>query len=55
MPLDFSAPISTILRESTKEAHQNVEHSDAAASIVRGELEKGLYIRFLMMLWHVYE
>ncbi|KAF5380679.1 hypothetical protein D9757_007070 [Collybiopsis confluens] len=69
---DLSQSLSDILRQSTKEAHDKIEHSSAAAKLVNGELLKvgtftssllatesdvGVqeeYVRFLMMLWHVY-
>lgn len=52
---DLSQPISTVLREGTAEAHEGAEHSDGAAWLARGELDKEEYARFLMMLYHVYE
>lgn len=52
---DFSQPLSTILREGTSDAHEAAEYSQGAGWLTRGELDKGEYIRFLMMLWRVYE
>ncbi|KAG7088175.1 hypothetical protein E1B28_012194 [Marasmius oreades] len=52
--IDFSRPMSEILRECTKEAHNKVEASAGAAALLAGEVSKGDYVRFLMMLWHVY-
>lgn len=52
--IDFSGPMSEILRECTKEAHTKVEASAGAAALLAGEVSKEEYVRFLMMLWHVY-
>lgn len=53
--VDLSSPISTILRDGTSQAHEAAEHSPGAGWLTRGELDRDEYIRFLMMLWHVYE
>ncbi|KAJ7486166.1 hypothetical protein B0H11DRAFT_2017214 [Mycena galericulata] len=53
--IDLSQPLSDVLREGTKQAHEEVEVSPAAAAMLRGELAKEEYIRFLMMLWHIYD
>ncbi|KAJ7451625.1 hypothetical protein FB451DRAFT_1101070 [Mycena latifolia] len=52
--IDLSQPLSDIVREGTKKAHEEVEVSPAAAAMLRGELDKEEYARFLMMLWHIY-
>ncbi|KAK0441615.1 hypothetical protein EV421DRAFT_1811715 [Armillaria borealis] len=52
---DYSQPLSAVLKESTKEVHQNVEHSEGAEALLRGELSKEEYARFLMMLWYIYD
>ncbi|KAJ7867974.1 hypothetical protein B0H13DRAFT_2064844 [Mycena leptocephala] len=52
--VDLSQPLSDVLREGTKKAHEEVEVSPAAATMLRGELDKEEYVRFLMMLWHIY-
>ena len=53
--LDLSLPIATLLRSGTAAAHQTAETSAGAGWLTRGELDKEEYIRFLIMLWHVYE
>ncbi|KZT19520.1 heme oxygenase-like protein [Neolentinus lepideus HHB14362 ss-1] len=53
--LDYSQPLSDLLRTGTAVAHDNLEHSDGAGWLVRGELDRDEYVRFLMMLWHVYD
>ncbi|KAJ7741265.1 hypothetical protein B0H16DRAFT_1565133 [Mycena metata] len=53
--IDLSLPLSDVLREGTKKAHEEVEVSPAAAAMLRGELDKEEYARFLMMLWHIYD
>ena len=53
--MDYSQPIAVVLREGTREAHERAEHSKGAQYLTCGGLEKTEYVRFLMMLWHVYE
>ena len=53
--IDFSKPLATLLKDSTREAHEQVEHSEGAKLLLSGELTKEEYTRYLMMLWHVYE
>jgi heme oxygenase len=52
---DLSQPISILLRDGTGEAHKAAEASSGAGWLVRGELDKDEYVRYLMMLWHIYE
>ncbi|KAF7980646.1 hypothetical protein HWV62_37460 [Athelia sp. TMB] len=51
----LSQPISKILREGTADAHRAIEDTQGAAWLIRGELDRSEYLRFLMMLWHVYD
>jgi len=51
----YSKPLATLLREGTSQAHETVENSAGAGWLLRGELDKEEYARFLMMLWHVYD
>ncbi|KAF7298778.1 hypothetical protein MIND_00825400 [Mycena indigotica] len=53
--IDLSQPLSDVLREGTKKAHEEVEVSPAASAMLKGELAKEEYVRFLMMLWHIYD
>lgn len=53
--IDYSHPISTLLRTSTKRAHDAVHHSDLANKMLKGELPKNEYVYFLMILWRVYD
>ncbi|KAI0772157.1 heme oxygenase-like protein [Irpex lacteus] len=53
--IDFSQDIATLLRTGTAAAHDKAEHSEGAGWLVRGELDKEEYVRFLMMLYHVYD
>ncbi|KAI0086982.1 hypothetical protein BDY19DRAFT_893746 [Irpex rosettiformis] len=53
--VDFSQDIATLLRIGTAAAHDKAEHSEGAGWLVRGELDKEEYVRFLMMLYHVYD
>jgi heme oxygenase len=52
---DLQQPLSALLRAGTKAAHERAEKSTGAAWLLRGELDREEYVRFLMMLWHVYE
>lgn len=52
---DYNKPLATLLREGTLEAHDTVAMSPGAKLLLSGELDKQEYIRYLMMLWHVYE
>lgn len=53
--IDFSLPLATIVRENTHEFHERVSKSPGAIALISGELERGKYVRYLMMLWHIYE
>lgn len=53
--VDWSQPISTLLKAGTATAHEKAEHSEGAGWLTRGELDREEYVRFLMMLYHVYE
>lgn len=55
MQPDYSLPLATGLKTATAEAHETAETSQGAGWLTRGELDKEEYIRFLMMLFHVYE
>ncbi|KAG6829510.1 hypothetical protein H0H92_004312 [Tricholoma furcatifolium] len=52
---DYSLPLATLLREGTRKAHETVENSPGALALLSGRLPKQEYIRYLMMLWHVYD
>ncbi|KAJ9103727.1 hypothetical protein QFC21_002187 [Naganishia friedmannii] len=52
--LDLSLPLSTLLRESTKIAHTQAEHSPGAIALAGGTLPLQEYVRYLAMLWVVY-
>lgn len=53
--LDFSRPVSELLRLGTQRAHVAAEHSAGAVALTNGELELQEYIRWLAILWRVYE
>lgn len=53
--LDLDLPISTLLREGTKRAHVQAENSAGAEALVKGELPVEEYIKWLAVLWRVYE
>lgn len=54
--VDLSQPLATVLRDGTAEVHHSVSvNNQGAAWLTGGKLDKEEYIRFLMILWHVYE
>jgi heme oxygenase len=53
--LDFSRPVSELLRKGTSRAHATAEHSDGAVALTNGQLELQEYIRWLAVIWRVYE
>lgn len=52
---DLSKPLSELLRTETKGVHDEIHHSEAANALIAGKLARSEYIRFLFMLWHIYE
>ncbi|KAH8113499.1 heme oxygenase-like protein [Phellopilus nigrolimitatus] len=52
--IDFTQPLASVLKVATSVAHERAEQSQGAGWLTRGELDKDEYIRFLMMLFHVY-
>ncbi|KLO08548.1 heme oxygenase-like protein [Schizopora paradoxa] len=52
---DLALPMSKVLRLATKEAHTEIESSDAASLLAHGKLSKEEYVRYLMMLYYVYD
>ncbi|KAA1469687.1 hypothetical protein DENSPDRAFT_816810 [Dentipellis sp. KUC8613] len=52
--LDLELPVATLLRTGTAAAHTSAETSQGAGWLTRGELDKEEYVRFLIMLYHVY-
>lgn len=53
--LDLSLPLSTLLKSGTKLAHTNAEHSAGAIALANGSLELTEYVRYLTILWVVYQ
>ncbi|WWC72930.1 uncharacterized protein I206_106894 [Kwoniella pini CBS 10737] len=53
--LDLNAPCSTLLRLGTQRAHVKAEHSAGAAALVQGNLPLEEYIRWLAVLWRIYD
>jgi len=52
--IDYSKPLATLLREGTHEAHDAVAGSKGAKLLLSGSLARSEYVKYLMMLWHVY-
>jgi len=53
--LDLSLPLSTLLKSGTKIAHADAEHSPGAIALATGTLELQEYVRYLTILWVVYQ
>ncbi|KZO92718.1 heme oxygenase-like protein [Calocera viscosa TUFC12733] len=53
--IDWTRPVSELLRTGTKRAHEDVEHSPGAARLAKGELSKEEYARWCVALWCVYD
>lgn len=53
--LDFSRPVSELLRKGTQRAHTSAENSGGAVALTNGQLELKEYVRWLGLLWRVYE
>ncbi|KAK4685365.1 hypothetical protein P7C73_g4786, partial [Tremellales sp. Uapishka_1] len=53
--LDLRLPISQLLKLGTERAHVKAEHSAGANALVKGGLELEEYIRWLVVLWRIYD
>lgn len=53
--LDYTSATADLLREGTKRAHTKAENSDGAVALTQGQLELQEYVRWLAILWRVYE
>ncbi|KAH7927808.1 heme oxygenase-like protein [Leucogyrophana mollusca] len=51
---DLTLPMASLLRTGTSVAHREVERSQGGIWLTKGELDKAEYVRYLMMLWHIY-
>jgi Heme oxygenase len=54
-PIIDSQPLAALLRESTQNIHGTAESSPGAIALLSGRLRKEEYVRYLMMLWYIYE
>lgn len=52
--IDLKLPISELMRVGTSAAHTKAESNPAVNKIIGGHMEPHEYVRYLMMLWHVY-
>ncbi|WVW79541.1 hypothetical protein I302_101510 [Kwoniella bestiolae CBS 10118] len=53
--LELSQPVSTLLKLGTQRAHVKAEHSAGAAALVQGGLGLEEYVRWLAVLWRIYD
>jgi len=54
LELDYSLPLADLLRIGTAKAHQDAENSEGGIALASGKLDKEEYVRFLMMMFHIY-
>ncbi|KAG9000873.1 hypothetical protein FRB94_005096 [Tulasnella sp. JGI-2019a] len=54
-PINFSQPISVLLKNTTKQVHEDVENSPGARALIKGTLSRDGYIKYLFTLWHLYD
>ncbi|KIL67978.1 hypothetical protein M378DRAFT_159228 [Amanita muscaria Koide BX008] len=52
--LDYSQPLATLIRKGTIKQHDTLSESPGAKLLTSGELSLDEYVRYLMMLWHIY-
>jgi heme oxygenase len=52
--VDYSQPLTTLLRMNIMGVHDSIANGRAAKALSAGKLPKQEYVRLLMMLWHVY-
>ncbi|WVQ74475.1 hypothetical protein IAR50_004076 [Cryptococcus sp. DSM 104548] len=53
--LDYTQPLSALLKHGTHRAHAKAEHSEGAAALLGGVLPLEEYIRWLAVMWRVYD
>ncbi|TFL02521.1 hypothetical protein BDV98DRAFT_547013 [Pterulicium gracile] len=53
--IDWTQPLSALLKDGTTEAHERIENTAGAGYLTRAELDKVDYSRYLMILWHIYD
>ena len=53
--VDMTQPASLLLRAGTIKIHDEISKSKTATYLTKGELDREEYIRYLMMLWHIYK
>lgn len=52
--VDFSQSLPILLRGATKAIHDETTNMEPVGWLTRGELSKEEYVRYLMMLYHIY-
>lgn len=55
LKVDMTQSASSILRAGTLKIHDEISKSETATHLTKGELSREEYIRYLMMLWHIYK
>ena len=53
--IDMTQPASSILRAGTINIHDEISKSETAEYLTKGQLDREDYVRYLMMLWHIYK
>ena len=55
LKVDMTQPASSILRAGTLKIHNEISKSKTAIHLTKGELSREEYVRYLMILWHIYK
>ncbi|KAF8635909.1 hypothetical protein AX15_000087 [Amanita polypyramis BW_CC] len=53
--LDYSQPLAPLLHTGISEIHESITSSPSRGVLFRGGLPKDEYVRYLMMLWYIYQ
>ena len=53
--IDLTQPVSIVLKQGTNKAHDSAQQSEGASWLTKGLLDRDEYIRYLMILFLVYE
>lgn len=52
--VDMTQPAGTILKTGTAKIHDEIQKNRGGSYLAKGELDREEYVRYLMMLWHIY-
>lgn len=55
LEVDLHQPLASLLKDATAKPHDDVAKSEKASWLTEAQLDKEEYVRFLMMLYYIYE